>query len=287
MSHHRVVALVREAEDQARIRGALRGRGALLPCSSPNEVLAVLADQAGALAVVVSAYGPAVDEAVALTRALRARHPTVPVLVYYEPRYSDARRLLEFFQAGAAEIVQSDREEELRHVFAGVLASAGQRVASRQVINTLDPLLPPEARRLIEFLLEAADEPLTIEEAAMAIGLKRRTLEKRLSQLGYPAPETLIGWCRLLLAAHLLEDQRRTFDEVALELEFPSGMALRSMLKRYTGVSGRVARRGNGPLALVLTQLRAKLTTPQAAAAVARVRAMQDGPDPIAQNAAS
>jgi AraC-like DNA-binding protein len=273
MSHHRVVALVREAADQARIRGALRGRGALLPCSSPNEVLAALADDAGALAVVVSAYGPAVDEAVALTRALRARHPTIPVLVYYEPRYSDARRLLEFFQAGAAEIVQSDREEELRRVFASVLATAGQRVASRRVIDSLDPLLPPEARRLIEYLLEAADEPLTIEEAAAAVGLKRRTLEKRLAQLGYPAPETLIGWCRLLLAAHLLEDQQRTFDDVAMQLDFPSGMALRSMLKRYTGVSGRDARRSGGPLALVLTQLRAKLTTPEAAAVVARIRA--------------
>jgi transcriptional regulator GlxA family with amidase domain len=194
------------------------------------------------------------------------------VLVYYEPRHTDARKLLSFFQAGAAEIVQGDREEELRRVFASVLAAATQRVAARRVIDELEPVLPPDARALLEYLLEEADAPLGIEQAAAAIGIKRRTLEKRLARLGYPAPETLIGWCRLLLAAQMLEDQRRTFDEVAVELEFPSGMALRSMLKRYTGVSARLARAGPGPVALVLTQFRERLMTPQATALMKKGR---------------
>ncbi|HYV98812.1 MAG TPA: AraC family transcriptional regulator, partial [Gemmatimonadaceae bacterium] len=173
--------------------------------------------------------------------------------------------------AGAAEILQTG-DDDLRRVFASVLASAGHRVKSRRLLEQLEPLVPPQAKPILQYLIEKGDTPLSIEQAAAAVGIARRTLEKRLAALGYPPPETLIGWCRLLIAAQMLEDQGRSFDEVALELEFPSGMALRSMLKRYTGVSGRTARGGRGPVALVLRHLTAKLRTPQAAAAVRRSR---------------
>ena len=266
MSVHRVVALVRELGDQARLRGALRGTGELLPCQSANDVLSALADRS-AVAVVVAAYGPSVAEGIALTRVMRARHPSVPVLVYYDALHTNPRELLAFFQAGAAEIVQTGNDD-LRRVFASVLASAGHRVKARQMLDQLNPLLEAQARPLFEYLLEHGDTPLSIEQAASSVGLARRTLEKRLASIGYPSPETLIGWCRLLLAAHLLEDQARTYDEVALQLSFPSGMALRSMLKRYTGVSGRAAREDPGPVALILRHLKDQLKTPQSTKAV-------------------
>lgn len=260
MSANRVLALVREVGDQARLRGALRGSGELLPCQSANDVLSSLTDR-GAVAVVVTAYGPTVAEGIGLTRAMRARHPGIPVLVCYDALHTNPRELLAFFQAGAAEIVQT-ASDDLRRVFASVLASAGHRVKARQMLDQLNPLIAAQARPLFEYLLEHGDAPLSIEQAASAVGLARRTLEKRLAGLGYPSPETLIGWCRLLLAAHLLEDQGRTFDEVALQMSFPSGMALRSMLKRYTGVSGRAAREDPGPVALILSHLTEQLRAP-------------------------
>lgn len=272
MPPHRVVALVRELEEQARLRGALRPRGGVLvPCASANDVLAELAAEP-AIAVVVSAYGPDIEDGIALTRTLRARFPVLPILIYHDPRATTPRQLLQFFEAGAAEVVQ--RGEDFRHAFTAILASAGHRVTARRMTEVLSPVLPPEARKLIEYILAEGDAPLSIEQAAAAVGIGRRTLEKRLSRLGYPAPETLIGWCRLLLAAQLLEDQGRSFDDVAIELEFPSGMALRSMLKRYTGVTGREARTGPGPVALVLQHLTQKLRTPQATAEVHRSREM-------------
>src|SRR5262245_45147406 len=129
MPPHRVVALLREAEEQARLRGALRGTGLLVPCGSANEVLGALAE-ASAIAVVVAAYGPGVSEAVALTRALRVRHPSLPVLVYHDPQYTNARDLLAFFQAGAAELVQRGGDD-FRRVFATVLSSAAHRMTAR------------------------------------------------------------------------------------------------------------------------------------------------------------
>jgi AraC-like DNA-binding protein len=245
-------------------------------CQSANDVLSTLADR-GAVAVVVAAYGPAVTEGIGLTRVMRARHPSIPVLVYYDSTHTNPRELLAFFQAGAAEIVQTG-SDDLRRVFASVLASAGHRVKARQMLDHLSPLLEAQARPLFEYLLEHGDAPLSIEQAASSVGLARRTLEKRLASLGYPSPETLIGWCRLLLAAHLLEDQGRTYDEVALQLSFPSGMALRSMLKRYTGVSGRAAREEPGPVALILRHLTDQLKTPQSAKAVRKVRSSRATP---------
>jgi AraC-like DNA-binding protein len=203
------------------------------------------------------------------------RHPGVPVLIYYDQRRSNARVILEFFQAGAAEIIQAGGDD-LPRVFATVLAAAEHRTKGRRILEQLDPVLPPQTRPLIEYLVEKAESPLSIEQAAAAIGIARRTLEKRLARLGYPPPETLIGWCRLLLAAHLLEDQARSFEEVALELSFPSGMALRSMLKRYTGANGREAREG-GPVALVLRRFTKQLKTPQAAEAIKKSRALKRG----------
>jgi AraC-like DNA-binding protein len=273
MPTHRVVALVREAEEQARIRGALRDRGgALVPCESANDVLAALSE-GPAVAVVVSAYGPTARDGVALTRTLRVRYPALPVLVYHDPQSTSPRQLLAFFQAGAAEVVQ--KGEDFRHAFASILANAGHKIVARRLLEKLNPVLPPQAKPLFEYLLAQGEAPLSIEQAAAAVGIARRTLEKRLARLGYPAPETLIGWCRLLLAAHLLEEQGRSFDDVALELSFPSGMALRSMLKRYTGVTGREARTVHGPVALVLMRLTEQLSTPQAAAAVQKSRATE------------
>ncbi len=269
----RVVALVREAEDQARLRRALLGSGELLPCQTPSDVMVALLDRA-AVAVVVQAQGPSVAEAIALTHEIRGQHPAVPVLVYCDGRYTNPRDLLSFFQAGAAEIVQGGRED-LRRIFTTVLAASGHRASARRMMDKLGPILPPQARPLLEYLIDKGDTPLSIEEAASAVGVARRTLEKRLMSLGYPPPETLIGWCRLLVAAHLLEDQQRTFDAVAIQLGFPSGMALRSMLKRYTGVSGREAREGLGPVALVLRHLADQLRTPQARAEIRKSQAAE------------
>jgi AraC-like DNA-binding protein len=266
VTQNRVIALLRGPEDQARLKGAVRGTAELMPCRGPDDVLALLG-RGSAVAVIVTAYPTALDDSVALTRAVRTRFPSVPVIVYFDPRWMDGRDLMDLFSAGAVEVVQS-RADDLRRVFVNVLASAGHRVKARNLLDQLAPLVPPKALPIIEYLLENGDAPLTIDEAASAVGIARRTLQKRLAALGYPPPETLIGWCRLLIAAQLLEDNTRSFDDVALQLDFPSGMALRSMLKRYTGVTGRAARDGDGPSALVLRHLTTRLTTPQAALAM-------------------
>jgi AraC-like DNA-binding protein len=166
---------------------------------------------------------------------------------------------MEYFEAGVTEVIQRD-VDDIRRALARVLVSAGHKMAARRIHEYLKPHLPERAEPLLKYILERADTPLSIDQAAAAVGLKRRTLYRRLEKLGYPPPETLIGWCRMLLAAHLLEDDGRTYDDVADTLDFPSGQALRSLLKRYVGVNGTQARTGPGPLALVLQHVTRELT---------------------------
>lgn len=257
---HRIVAFVRDRADAARLSGSLRTTGALIPCDRPAQVLDTVAAE-GATAVIVTAYRSLWDDAIALARGLHVQFPSVPVLVYYDPTVTTPRELLEFFDAGVTDVIQRD-VDDVRRVMVSILASVGHKATTRRLLEVLRPSLPPTAVPILDYVLERANTPLSIDQAAAAIGIGRRTLYRRLDRLGYPPPETLIGWCRLLLAAHLLEDQGRTFDDVAAALSFPSGMALRSMLKRYVGVTGRRAREGSGPLALVLGQLTQRLTTP-------------------------
>jgi AraC-like DNA-binding protein len=61
----------------------------------------------------------------------------------------------------------------------------------------------------------------------------------------------MIGWCRLLIAARVLDDPGRTVEQVALKLDFPSGAALRNMFKRYTGLRTTEVRENGGVRCLV------------------------------------
>lgn len=69
----------------------------------------------------------------------------------------------------------------------------------------------------------------------------------------------MLGWCRLLAAAVLLEDRGRPVDHIALELDFPSGAAFRNMLKRYTGLSPAELR-ARGTLTEMSRQFRKAVT---------------------------
>ena len=47
------------------------------------------------------------------------------------------------------------------------------------------------------------------------------------------APQQIIAWGRLLVAAHMLEDKSRSVDNVAHAMDYPSGSAFRNTCQRY------------------------------------------------------
>ncbi len=83
------------------------------------------------------------------------------------------------------------------------------------------------------------------------MGVHRKTLVDRLKAARMPSPRAMIGWCRLLIAARMLDDPGRTVEQVALKLDFPSGAALRNMFKRYTGLRTTEVRENGGVRCLI------------------------------------
>ena len=76
----------------------------------------------------------------------------------------------------------------------------------------------------------------TVEAIAERIGVHRQTLALWCRSANHFHPEELLVWCRLLLVSALLETTGYSLQAMATTLGFPSVVALRNQLKRYTGL---------------------------------------------------
>jgi AraC-like DNA-binding protein len=69
------------------------------------------------------------------------------------------------------------------------------------------------------------------------LGVHRQTPNFWCRKERYLRPEELLVWCRMLLAAALLELTGRTLDSIAIELDYASSTSLRNQLKNNTGMT--------------------------------------------------
>ncbi|HEY5490479.1 MAG TPA: AraC family transcriptional regulator [Gemmatimonadaceae bacterium] len=148
----------------------------------------------------------------------------------------DPEELLRVARTGVhALLFEEDRRTPLS--VRRVLTEAATRCRNAHVWGDIAPMTPDRVRPLVAYGLKHSHQALTVDGVARALGLHRKTLAERCALAGTLPPQQMLGWCRLLAAAVLLEDRGRLVDHIALELDFPSGGAFRNMLKRYTGLS--------------------------------------------------
>jgi AraC-like DNA-binding protein len=110
--------------------------------------------------------------------------------------------------------------------------TVAQRVWSRARLQ-----LPDALAQLLRAALMLAHAPLTVPRLANACGWHERTLRKQCDRQRLPAPQWIIGWARLLIAAYYLDEPGHSMESVADLLQFPSLAAFRNQLRRYTGLS--------------------------------------------------
>lgn len=240
----------------ARLRDSLGGASQVQAFADTAEALpSILRGEVRCTVVAVEPRGFA--DALQIIRVVTNATPSHAVVAWCDRSGLSTRQLLDVAQAGVAELVLRD-VDDLRHVLSRVLNSATQRSHAYRIESRLGESIPLPIRPVFRFALEQAHQTGDIDRVAAGFGITRQTLRNRLLQHGMPMPRAFLTWCRLLVAASLLEERGHTLDSVSWQLDFSSGHHLGTVLKRYVGL-GIAEMRGAGVVEAVDAAFRAEL----------------------------
>jgi AraC-like DNA-binding protein len=181
---------------------------------------------------------------VAQVRQLRAAWRSLPLIGYAPLTAKAFEQGVYATNAGVNEIALQGSHMLRDAVGRIVAATASDNMVGdimRYVTAATTPL-SDTTQRIIWHCIAHAHEGLTVGTLAAAIGLSRRTLTYRLKLASLPAPEQLIMWCRLLVAAWLLRDPSCAVNDAARALGWRELSALRSLAMKYLGCQPRTLR---------------------------------------------
>jgi AraC-like DNA-binding protein len=188
---------------------------------------------------------------VPVVQTIRRGYPSIPIVAYAPTGRTSSSDILAMAHAGIHELIM-EGFDDVSVALRTVAERATRQCAAARVLDALQPDLPRPAVPFIQFCLERSWRAPSVAEAARYLGIHPKTLIYRLRRTNLPPPSVMIGWCRLFVAAHLLEDPHRSVAQVALALDFGSSAALRGMFRRYTGLRPQEIRE-HGGLATVLS----------------------------------
>jgi AraC-like DNA-binding protein len=240
-----------------RLRTALRDRHDLRECAGWSE-LAQLCDREPVRIAVLDLFvgGQANFEGV---RQLKQRFPRLTIVAYVAMTLERGHDLFDAGRAGLDGLVLLDQDDAPRPLLALIEQSESKSLAG-MVRRSLDGIDPAVADAIL-LAISRAHERLSPTDLARLLALPRRAVLQRLAASGFPPPQRLLTWGRLILAAHLLEDRHRSADRVAMTLDFPSGSAFRNTCQRYLGATPGEIRAGGGA-EFVLRSLLARVGQP-------------------------
>jgi AraC-like DNA-binding protein len=239
-----VAALVWDHVARARLTEALRQEATVRFCERASEVV-TLVETGLAGVVVLDRRDRDGSPTLSTVKRVREEFPSIPIVLYCALSPDTSRDVLHFAKAGVDQLVFQG-VDDLRTPLRGAVQAALDQVSAKSLLADLEPLVPANVVPFLKYCLEHARRDTSVEEVAEALGVHRKTLVDRLNAANLPSPSNFVSWSRLLLAARILEDPGRTVEQVALLLDFPSGTALRNMMKRYTGLKSSEVRQNGG-----------------------------------------
>ncbi len=228
-----IATLLPNASHVQRLRLAIRDRHRLLPCDNWPGLIELCEQQAVRVAIIdLFAGGRPGFERV---RQLKQRLPRLTLIAYVSFTADRAHDLFDAGRQGMDALVIADQDDAPRAFLALVEQAESRSLGSvvRQALDDVDP----GVRDAVLLSVTRAHECLSPEGLARLLALPRRTVSQRLAMAGFPPPQRLLTWGRLIVAGHLLEDAHRSADRVAVALEFPSGSAFRNTCQRYLGAT--------------------------------------------------
>jgi AraC-like DNA-binding protein len=247
-----IATLIPNASHLQRLRAAIRDRHEIEACDGWTQLTTACMERPVRVAVVdFYTHGRRRLEAV---RKLKHRFPRLTIIGYVD--FAPARSQ-DFFEAGRSgldALILADSDDSSRGLL-NIIGQAEARSLGASVRRSLESV-DPSVREAVLLAVTRAHEHVSPTELAELLALHRRTLSKRLAAAGFPPPQRLITWGRLIVAAHMLEDPHRSANSVAAALEFPSGSAFRNTCQRYLHATPEEIRSRGGALYAVKTLLR-------------------------------
>lgn len=177
--------------------------------------------------------------------SVRGGYPTVSVIVYAIPGRTPSSDILTMARLGVHELVMRGFDD-VGIAFRAAMESAVRGCAATRVVAGLRDHVPVNVLPFLRYCLDRAAFEPSVAEAAEFLGVHRKTLVYRLRQAGMPSPSAVVSWCRLFVAAHLLESPQMSVADVTLRLDFASASAFRGMLRRHTGLRPQELRAHGG-----------------------------------------
>ena len=246
-----------------RLRTAIRDRHHVVACEDWAGLVKFCERQPVRVAVVdLFAGGRANFEGV---RHLKQRLPRLTLIAYVSFAAERAHDLFDAGRQGMDALILADQDDAPRALLA-LIENAESKSLGAVVRSALDSV-DPTTRDAVLLSVTRAHERLAPEGLARLLALPRRTVSQRLASAGFPAPQRLLTWGRLIAAAHLLEDRHRSADRIAVALDFPSGSAFRNTCQRYLrSTPGEIRTRGGA--AFVIRSLLEEVGAPASALAL-------------------
>lgn len=164
----------------------------------------------------------------------RAQGSSLALIAVAVGGYSSYASVLDGARAGIASIIEASPRLNTLHLRASVEDAERSLGAARAwscLSNSLSKPLSDPAATLLRRIITLAHEPVTLTALAHVCQLHERSLRKYCTKHRLPEPNRLIALCRLLLAAHSIDDGM-TIETLCEHLEFPSSEALRKLVSR-------------------------------------------------------
>jgi AraC-like DNA-binding protein len=224
-----------------RLRSALRDRHELRECADWASLVRVC-DREPVRVAVVDLYWEQTPNFEGV-RQLKQRLPRLTLVAYVAMATDRGHDLFDAGRAGIDGLVLAGQDDSPRALVALIERSESRSLAGlvRRSLDGIDPLVADA----VLLAVTRAHERLSPQVLARLLAQPRRAVTLRLSAEGFPPPQRLLTWGRLIVAAHMLEDRHRSADRVANTLDFPSGSAFRNTCQRYLHATpGQVRSRG-------------------------------------------
>jgi AraC-like DNA-binding protein len=247
-----IAALLPQPARLQRLRSAVRDRHTIAPCDDWTALTRTCEEEPVHLAVMdLYAGDPATPPSLERVRVLKLRFPRVALIAYVSITVERARDMFDAGRFGLDGLIVADVDDSPPSVIAQIEKAEARSVAS--VVRPAVAGLKPGVRDAVLAAVTRAHERLTPDAFARLLMVPRRQLTRRLAEAGFPPPHRLLTWGRLILAAHMLEDEERSADGVALVLDFPSGSAFRNTCQRYLRATPQQIRQKGGAAHVIAT----------------------------------